>query len=307
MTSSLKRNLYVSGFSGFVGKNIFKYFSNDPLVKCVELDLREHFEDIEFDKQSTVLHLAGKAHDLRNTQDEKEYYKVNYELTKQLFDAFLRSDASVFIFMSSVKAAADSVEDLLQEDVIAEPKTHYGKSKLMAEEYIRSQKLPKGKKFYILRPCMIHGPGNKGNLNLLYKFVSCQLPWPLAAFENRRSFLSIQNLCFVISELITRNDIEQGIYQVADDQALSTNELVLLIADTMGLKPRMLKLPKKLVFAMAKAGDRLHLPFNSNKVNKLTENFVVSNQKLVDALGKPLPIETAQGIQTTIRSFLIDK
>ncbi len=307
MITSVKRMLYVSGFSGFVGKNIFKYFSNDPLVKCVELDLREQFETIEFAKQSAVLHLAGKAHDLRNTQDAKEYYKVNYELTKQLFDAFLRSEASVFIFMSSVKAAADSVEGVLKEEGSAEPTTHYGKSKLMAEEYIRSQKLPDGKKFYILRPCMIHGPGNKGNLNLLYKFVSSQLPWPLAAFENRRSFLSIQNLCYVISEFLTRNDIEQGIYQVADDQALSTNELVLLIADTMRLKPRMMKLPKKLVKSMAKAGDILHLPFNSAKLMKLTENYIVSNEKLIQAIGTPLPIETAEGIRITIRSFHLDK
>jgi nucleoside-diphosphate-sugar epimerase len=303
----IKRIVYVSGYSGFVGKNIFRYFLNNPLLKCAELNLRESLDNVFFDKNAAVLHLAGKAHDLRSTQDEKAYYEINYELTKKVFDAFIRSEASVFIFMSSVKAAADSVAGILTEETPAEPTTHYGRSKLMAEEYIKAQKLPEGKKYYILRPCMIHGPGNKGNLNLLYKFVSGQLPWPLGAFENRRSFLSIQNLCYVINELITRNDIEQGIYQVADDQALSTNELVLLIADTMGLKPRMLKLPKKLVNAMARAGDRLHLPFNSTKLMKLTENYVVSNQKLLNALGKPLPVDTAEGIQTTIRSFHLDK
>lgn len=303
----MKRIVYVSGYSGFVGKNIFRYFLNDPLVKCTELNLRDSLDHVSFVKTSAVLHLAGKAHDLRSNQDEKAYYEVNCELTKKVFDAFIRSEASVFIFMSSVKAAADSVAGELTEEAPAQPMTHYGKSKLMAEEYIRAQKLPEGKKYYILRPCMIHGPGNKGNLNLLYKFVSSQLPWPFGTFENRRSFLSIQNLCYVINEFLTRNDIEQGIYQVADDQALSTNELVKLIADTMRLKPRMMKLPKKLINSIAKAGDILHLPFNSNKLNKLTENYVVSNKKLVDALGKPLPIETAEGIETTIRSFLIDK
>ena len=303
----MKRIVYVSGYSGFVGKNIFRYFLNDPLVKCTELNLRESLDNMSFVKNGAVLHLAGKAHDLRSIQDTKAYYEVNYELTKKVFDSFIRSEASVFIFMSSVKAAADSVADVLTEETSAQPMTHYGKSKLMAEEYIRAQKLPEGKKYYILRPCMIHGPGNKGNLNLLYKFVSSQLPWPLGTFENRRSFLGIQNLCYVINEFLTRNDIEQGIYQVADDQTLSTNELVNLIANTMRLKPRMMKLPKKLIYSIAKAGDILHLPFNINKLNKLTENYVVSNKKLVDALGKPLPIETAEGIETTIRSFLIDK
>lgn len=50
--------------------------------------------------------------------------------------------------------------------------THYGKSKLLAEQYILSKTIPNGKRVYILRPCMIHGTGNKGNLNLLYKIVS---------------------------------------------------------------------------------------------------------------------------------------
>ena len=75
----MKRILYVSGFSGFVGKNIFHYFFNDPFVKCAELNLREPLSGMAFAKQSAVLHLAGKAHDLRSTQDEKAYYKVNYD------------------------------------------------------------------------------------------------------------------------------------------------------------------------------------------------------------------------------------
>jgi nucleoside-diphosphate-sugar epimerase len=89
------------------------------------------------------------------------------------------------------------VEGVLTEEVEPKPLTHYGKSKLMAEEYILSQPLSVGKSYYILRPCMIHGPGNKGNLNLLYQIVQKGIPYPLAAFENKRSFLSIENLCFI--------------------------------------------------------------------------------------------------------------
>lgn len=82
-----------------------------------------------------------------------------------------------------------------------------------------------GKKVYILRPCMIHGPGNKGNLNLLYGVVSKGMPWPLGAFENRRSFTSIGNLQEVIKGLLTK-DAPSGIYHMGDDEALSTNELI---------------------------------------------------------------------------------
>ena len=128
--------------------------------------------------------------------------------------------------MSSVKAVADGVEGVLDESVIPSPVTAYGKSKLAAEEYILSQKLPKGKRVYILRPCMIHGPNNKGNLNLLYHFVKKGIPYPFGSFENKRSFVSIDNLCFVIKELIENKNIPSGVYNISDDQALSTNELV---------------------------------------------------------------------------------
>ena len=85
------------------------------------------------------------------------------------------------------------------------------------------------KKIYILRPNMIHGPEKKGNMNLLFKIQQTGLPWPLGAFENKRSFCSVDNLLFVVQQLIEK-DIEPGIYQVADDEALSTNELIRLMA-----------------------------------------------------------------------------
>ena len=99
-----------------------------------------------------------------------------------MYDAFLMSNSSVFIMLSSVKAVADDVVGPLREDCVPNPKTHYGKSKLLAELYILSKQIPHGKRVYVLRPCMIHGPNNKGNLDVLYKFVSKRIPWILGAF-----------------------------------------------------------------------------------------------------------------------------
>lgn len=64
--------------------------------------------------------------------------------------------------------------------------------------------MQRDKRVYILRPCMIHGPGNKGNLNLLYNVVRKGIPWPLGDFENKRSFTSIDNLCYVVEGLLER-------------------------------------------------------------------------------------------------------
>ena len=121
---------------------------------------------------NAIIHLAGKAHDTKKATDEKVYFDVNLGLTKQIFDFFLQSSAEKFVFFSSVKAVADKVNgSQLKEDIVPDPQSPYGKSKLAAENYILSQKLPINKRVYIIRPCMIHGPGNKGNLNLLYNIV----------------------------------------------------------------------------------------------------------------------------------------
>ena len=258
--------------------------------------------EIKIDHE-VVIHLAGKAHDLKNVSSSDEYYKVNTELTKEIFDAFLISEAKVFITLSSVKAVADEVDGELTEDVTPNPITHYGKSKLLADQYILSQPIPIGKRVYILRPCMIHGPGNKGNLNLLYSIVSKGLPWPLGLFENSRSYLSIENLCFIIKELIVREDILSGVYNVADDVQLSTNKVIKMIAESRGSKARILNLSKNLIKVLARVGDVLKLPLNSERLQKLTESYIVSNAKIKEALGKQLPVSSKEGLMRTFQSF----
>jgi len=150
---------------------------------------------------------------------------------------------------------------------------------------------------------MIHGPGNKGNLNFLYKFVSKGYPWPLAGFDNSRSFCSIENLIFVIKELIQRNDIPSGTYQIADDIPLSTNKIIDLIKQSTGSKTLLFKIPRMIILALAKIGDYFNLPFNSDRFIKLTENYIVSNKKLKLALGKSLPVESSVGMLETLNSF----
>lgn len=289
--------IFITGASGFVGKNVVE-------------TLKFQFDFQLFDRENlsiesdVVLHLAGKAHDLKKVSEPSEYYAVNTELSKRVFDAFLQSRASTFIFMSSVKASADVVEGVLTEEMQPYPQTHYGKSKLQAEEYILSQPLPEGKRVYILRPCMIHGPGNKGNLNLLYQVVRWGMPWPLGAFSNQRSFCSIENLLFVIKELFVRTDVPSGVYQVADDKSLSTNELIQLMAQSLGRKPAIWNLPIKLIRGIARFGDRIHFPLNSERLTKLTESYEVSNDKITRALGKKMPVDSSEGILKTLSSFL---
>ncbi|MFH7017986.1 NAD-dependent epimerase/dehydratase family protein [Flavobacterium sp. FlaQc-47] len=295
--------IILTGLSGFVGQNLSTYLSSFSfLIEGISLrnsDWKNIFDG------DVIIHLAGKAHDTKNTSNASEYFKVNTDLTKRLFDVFLQSEIQDFIYFSSVKAVADDVLEILYEDIEPNPKTPYGQSKLQAEEYIMSKQIPQGKRVFIIRPCMIHGPGNKGNLNLLYNVVKKKIPYPLAAFENQRSFLGIDNLNFMIREILVNKEIPSGVYNFADDEVLSTNELVQIISSVSNKKNLSIVIPKVIINGMAKFGDLMNFPLNSEVVQKLTENYAVSNKKIKGALGiEKLPYTVKEGLEKTIKSFI---
>jgi nucleoside-diphosphate-sugar epimerase len=309
--------ILITGVHGFVGSNLVKVLSKDNAIYGLDIvspdregvERTYSWKDLEnnaLPDVDAIIHLAGKAHDTKNKSHAQDYFNVNTKLTEKIYDYYKTSKANKFIFFSSVKAAADFVPgNILTEDIVPAPVGPYGESKIEAEKYIQSH--PTDKKVYILRPCMIHGPGNKGNLNLLYAVVKKGFPWPLGAFENKRTFTSIDNLSFIINKLLNK-DVDSGIYHIADDEALSTNELIEIICKAMGKKPRILHLNKGLMKSLASCGDVLHLPLNSLRLEKLTENYVVSNSKIKKAIGiDHLPVRAEDGLLKTIKYFIENK
>lgn len=283
----------------------------------------EELDDIPWGEADAVIHLAGKAHDTRNTSDAQSYFDINVGLTKRVLERFLTANQTnggnggtgcshggakaqrAFILFSSVKAVADQVEGVLTEEEVPNPQTPYGQSKLEAEGLVQSAvgSWQSAGRYYVLRPCMIHGPGNKGNLNLLYTVVRRGIPWPLGAFENRRSFASVGNVCAVVEGLL-KGDAPSGIYQVADDASLSTNELIGLMAQALGRRVKIWRVPAGWVRAVARAGDALRLPLNSERLKKLTESYIVSNSKIKKALGwAVMPVSAQEGMRKTLESF----
>ena len=310
-------NILITGINGFVGSNFTKDWAKRHSLYGLDLHQSDNERVVntfmwdELGKVPTVdavVHLAGKAHDTDNKSEAQSYFDVNTGLTQKVFDWFLKSDTETFIFFSSVKAAADVVHgDTLTEEVIPKPVGPYGESKIKAEEYILSKESEyksKGKRVYIVRPAMIHGPGNKGNLNLLYSVVKRGIPWPLGAYENRRSFCSIDNITYVVEQLIINDRVESGIYHVCDDEAISTNELIEAMCEAMGKKAKIWRVSKGFINGVAKIGSAIKFPLNTFRLQKLTENYVVSNDKIKSALGiEKMPVTASEGIEKTIKSF----
>ncbi len=313
--------ILITGVHGFVGSNLVKALSKDNMIYGLDIidpikdGVKFTFKWEDLDKEGMVpemdaiIHLAGKAHDTKNQSAADVYFKVNRDLTIKIFDYFCaHPNIKNFVFFSTAKAAADKVEGILTEDVVPSPVGPYGESKIAAEQYVLNtmQARPdefKNRGVYIFRPCMIHGPGNKGNLNLLYNVVKKGIPWPLGAFENRRTFTSVENICFAVNGVITK-DVPSGIYNMGDDEALSTNELIEEICKSLGKKAHIWKLPKGLMTGFAKLGGYLHLPLNPERLQKLTENYVSSNAKIKKALGvERMPVDAREGLKVTLESF----
>ncbi len=306
--------ILITGVHGFVGSNLVAALSKQYEIYGLDIIAPEKegvvntfsWDDLDAERivnVDAIVHLAGKAHDTKNQSAAEVYFKVNRDLTIKMFDYFLaHPDIKKFVFFSTAKAAADKVEGVLTEDVVPSPVGPYGESKIAAEKYIMEHS-PKDKDVYIFRPCMIHGPGNKGNLNLLYNVVKKGIPWPLGAFENRRTFTSIANICFAVNGVLTM-DVPSGIYNMGDDEALSTNELIEEICKSLGKKPHIWNLPKGLMYGVAKIGGWLHLPLDSERLRKLTENYVSSNAKIKKALGiDKMPVNALEGVKVTLESF----
>ena len=285
--------ILISGAYGFVGTNLSQYLVSKG-HECVALDIAkgsvtaysefytwDDLGKIDWTSIDAVVHLAGKAHDLKNVSDPQSYFDINVGLTEKIFNA-ANGKVSRFVYFSSSKAA--------------DADTPYGKSKLAAEQFLAGRAI-------VLRPAMIHGPGNKGNLNLLWGIARRGFPWPLAAFENKRSFTSIGNICAAVEALCERGENE--IYPIADDEMLSTNRLIELMAEACGRKPHLWRMPKGLMRFGAKVGDVLHLPLNTERLGKLTEDSFVDNAVLKKHLGwSEMPIRAEDGMLETLKSFL---
>ena len=283
--------ILITGAYGFVGTNLCKYLAEKG-HECLALDIPAAKRDDvpyvsfytwdELDKLpvvDAVVHLAGKAHDIKKVASEQSYFDINVGLTEKIFAA---AKTTRFIYFSSSKADANG--------------NAYGRSKLAAEQFLNGRAI-------VLRPAMIHGPGNKGNLNLLWGIARRGLPWPLAAFENKRSFTSIANICAAVEALCERG--ENGIYPIADDEMISTNRLIELIAETCGKRAKLWRVPKGVMRMVAKIGDVLHLPLNTERIVKLTEDSFVNNSHLKSQLGwNRMPIRAEEGMRRTLRSFL---
>ncbi len=258
----------------------------------------------------TVIHLAARAHILQDdaSDPEAEFFKVNTLGTSNLIKQAILAKVKHFIFMSSIGAITTLSDKVLTENSICQPDTPYGRSKLKAEESLIELTQNSPMAWTILRPTLVYGQGNPGNMERLMKLVQRKLPLPFGALNNRRSFVYVGNLVDAILTTITHPKAQNQMFIISDGEDVSTAQLIRQIADCLELPCSLLPIPLSLLKLMGYLGNGIERvtqkPFilNSSTIARLSGSLWVDSRKIRHTLNWQPPYSFEQGLKETLKN-----
>lgn len=255
----------------------------------------KNVNELDLSSLDVIVHLGGVAHRMNET-DDSIYFKGNYELTKILADRAKKSGVSHFIFVSTIKAFGEDLNQLLEETTECNPiNDPYGESKLKAERYLESIE-DENFKVAIVRPPLVYGPGAKGNLFSLMKLAETPLPLPLKKTNNRRTMVSVENLISLINKIIEKE--ASGLFLAGDLKPVSTSDLIRQIRLALGKSPSLISIPFfQSVLKLVKPGLE----------KRLFGSLEMDVQSTFQKLDFNPPYSFEQGIQSMVNWYLAHK
>ena len=294
----------VTGASGFIGRALcsrltaggwqvralLRQENSGPWEEVVCGDLTRDLPEETMKGVSTVFHLAGRAHVLReNKQDDEEYFRVNTEGTRRLLEAARKEGVSRFVFFSSVAVWKATNENCLNEASPCQPETPYGKSKLEAERLVlEGDYVPEP---VVLRLTMVYGPGMKGNLPRMIDAVAKGLFPPIPEFSNKRSMVHVDD---VVQAALLASEKPEAVgqtYIVTDGQAYSTREIYECLCEALGKSIPGWHIPAIVFRGLARTGDIIgnlrgrRFFFDTDALYKISGSSWYSSHKIESELG----------------------
>ena len=262
-------------------------------------DWREALEGVD-----AVIHLAARAHLLDESADQSDaFVRVNARGTARLVEQSVEAGVRQFVLMSSIGAVTAASDRLVTLDTPCAPETPYGRSKLAAERALIELSRGTAMSWTILRPTLVYGPGNPGNMQRLVALVKRGLPLPLGAVTNRRSFTFVENLAKATTIVLSHSGAADATFLVADGQDLSTPELIRRIAALAGSRTRLPSVPMPLLHGLARGADAFTaatgkaLPLSSPSLRRLVSSLYVDIEPLRAELGWTPPIGVDEGLR----------
>lgn len=289
------KTVLITGASGFVGQRYLAFNANNYRIKTVSLQ-RIQPEEVDFSGVDTIIHLAGKAHQMEEIEADI-YFQVNHRLTKSFAEAAQKAGVQHFIFISTVKVYGDEpASGYLDLSSPTVPNDPYGESKLKAEQALLDIETANFT-ISIIRPPLIYGPGVKGNLIRLLKLIQKNIPLPFKDIDNKRSMVFLDNLIALINKVTdTRTG---GIFIPGDKVPFSTSDLLAMMYNGMNRQPQWFKMPKVGMLLLTKLKPEL--------VKRLFGSFVIDATETNRKLDFTPPFDAQKGITEMTNWFLKNK
>lgn len=248
---------------------------------------------------TAVVHLAGQAHKFGATKAKQEagFHAVNSDATQRLAEAANMAGIRKFVFISSIGVHGSASSYPITESSPLSATEPYSASKLSAEMGLRDLAWDRGLDITIVRPPLVYGPGCPGNLRRLAGLIKKRLPLPFGLANNRRSMISVENLCDAVMCCLESPESANETFVVADTDAMETSNVIRHLAAGMGLPALLFPFPMQALVVggkMAGYGD---------EILKLTSSLEVDASKIRQKLGWRPVIATGEGLRAVGRSF----
>lgn len=284
-----KKKILVTGANGFIGKRFIEY--NKERFEIITLSVRdESYKTFDYTVFDSIVHLAGKAHDM-DCKDDSEYFKINVDITKALATKAKTDGVKHFVYISSVKVYGNEDRGLITEKSDCTPEDAYGKSKLEAEQIVKTLQ-DENFKVAIVRPPMVYGKGVKGNMDKLIHLCNKNYPLPFGNIGNLRTMVFVDNLVELLNTIIDQQ--AQGIFIPGDKKPISTDALIVMIHKALGKEPKLISIPKFLRSIIKTLKPALH--------KRLFGSFVIDTKNTNATLNFVPPFSTEFGIESMVKS-----
>ena len=319
-------NILVTGANGFIGSNLCKTLESAnfnvralvrraqppvtghqvvlDLVECLRADtVKQITTDI-----NAIVHTIGLTHEKARdvTSGRSQYRAVNVETSLRLADAAVDNNVRLFVYLSSVKAVGESTPKTTDDRLVPfsdstdpHPQGEYGRSKYEAEQLLTERLKGTKTRLVILRPPLVYGTGQKGNMRKLFDLVHRRVPLPVAGIQNARSIISVENLCDAILTVLIRPRDSDKPYFITDS-TLSTEELVEGIAEALDMSTRLFPCPIHVLKLMAAIIGK------ANDIDKIIGSLVLDDQRFrADYNWKPR-VQLGQALrEIAVREYLV--
>jgi nucleoside-diphosphate-sugar epimerase len=277
----------------------------EDIGKITDSDWSTLLEGVDY-----VIHLAALAHQLgpQASRSREEFMTINAVATQRLAEAVVASNTvKRLVYVSSVAAVKSFSEEAINEATPAQPEDDYGRSKRAAELAIEKVLDNTRPDWCIVRPPLVYGPGNPGNMARLIKLIKLGIPLPLGGINNRRSFLYVGNLVDALERCLWHPGASRRLFLLGDGEPLSTPELVRQLAGHLDKPIKMLSLPPGVLKVFGKIGDLMScllgrsIGLDSYSVQRLLGSMVVDSSALRQAIGWQPSFTLEEGIVQTFQ------